>query len=174
MIGAWRQAGFIGEVAEVDGRLSYGRMSGLKGDFERLVEGIPLGNIRVPRAEFVAIWRVGEHLLAAKQGGWPVAGVAMTCCWMACAAVSSVLDGWRLPSAPVTQRSGLAREELIASEFLAAVTAALNNPHGMEGHPDGSGALLQPCSGRGLVRRPRRWGLDRERRVTTRPLHRIS
>jgi hypothetical protein len=113
---------------------------------DRHVEDIPRGNLRVPRAEFVAIWRMTEHLLSTKQGDWYVAGVAMTCRWLACAAVPSVLGGWQMPSAPVSRRSGLAHEELIASELLAAETAAFRNPRGIEGRPgwlEGIVATLQ-------------------------------
>lgn len=101
----------------------------------RHIEGIPRGNVRVPRTEFIAIWRVTEHLLTTKQGDWYAAGVAMTCRWLACSVVPSVLGGWEMPSAPVSQRSGLAHEELIASEMQAAETAALRNPRGIEGRP---------------------------------------
>jgi hypothetical protein len=100
----------------------------------RYVEGIPRGNVRVPLTEFVAIWRLTEHLLSTKHGDWYVAGVAVTCRWLACAEVPSVL-GRSFPSAPVSRRSGLAHEELIASELVAAETAAVRHPQGIEGRP---------------------------------------
>ena len=56
---------------------------------------------------------------------WYVAGVAMTCRWMACSAVPSVLGNWELARAPVSERVGLAHEEVIASELLAAEGLAL-------------------------------------------------
>src|SRR3712207_9039269 len=71
----------------------------------RHVEDIPRGNLRVQQAEFVALWRVTEHLMEANRGDWYVTGVAMTCRWLACAAVPSVLGGWELAWAPVTQRA---------------------------------------------------------------------
>ncbi len=101
----------------------------------RNVEEIPRGNLRVPRNEFVALWRVTEHLMVANSADWYVAGVAMTCRWLACAAVPSVLGGRELAWAPATQRRGLAHEELIASELLAAEASALRNPRGVEGRP---------------------------------------
>lgn len=110
------------------------------------VEGIPGGNLRVRRSEFVALWRVVEHLGTASPADWYVAGVVMTCRWLACAAVPSVLGGWELAWAPVTQRTGLAHEELIASELLAAEVAALRNPGGVAGRPgwlEGIVATLQ-------------------------------
>jgi hypothetical protein len=85
----------------------------------RHVEEIPRGNLRVPRGEFVALWRVTEHLMVANRGDWYVAGVAMTCRWLACAAVPSVLGGWELAWAPVTQRAALAHEEVIAAAKLS-------------------------------------------------------
>ena len=112
----------------------------------RHVEDIPRGNLRVPRADFVALWRITEQLLAANRGDWYVAGVAMTCRWLACTAVPSVLGGWELARAPVTQRTALAHEELIASELLAAERAAIRSPRGMEGRPgwlEGIVATLQ-------------------------------
>src|SRR3954454_12277423 len=98
------------------------------------VENVPRSNLRVPRSEFVTLWRVTEqHLTVARPSDWYVAGVAMTCRWLACAAVPSVLGGWKLAWAPVTHRRGLAHEELIASELLAAEMFALRNPGGVEG-----------------------------------------
>jgi len=110
------------------------------------VEDIPRGNLCLPRTEFVVLWRVTEHLMVKSPADWYVAGVAMTCRWLACAAVPSVLGGWKLAWAPVTQRTGSAHEELIASELLAAETAALRNPAGVEGRPgwlEGIVATLQ-------------------------------
>jgi hypothetical protein len=110
------------------------------------VEDIPRGNLQVPRSEFVALWRVTEHLTVTNPADWYVAGVAMTCRWLACAAVPSVLGGWKLAWAPVTQRTGLAHEELIASELVAAEMSALRNPGGVEGRPgwlEGIVATLQ-------------------------------
>jgi len=101
----------------------------------RHIEDIPRGNLRVPRSEFVALWRVTEHLTVANPASWYVVGVAMTCRWLACAAIPSVHGGWKLAWAPVTQRTGLAHEELIASELLAAEMQVLRNPHGIEGRP---------------------------------------
>ena len=112
----------------------------------RHVEDIPRGNLRVPRGDFGAIWRVTEHLTVANPADWYVVGVAMTCRWVACAAVPSILGGWELAWAPLTQRVGLAHEELIASELLAAEASALRNPRGVEGRPgwlEGTVATLQ-------------------------------
>jgi hypothetical protein len=112
----------------------------------RAVEGIPRGNIHVSRDEFVALWRLVEHLGEANPADWYVAGVAATCRWLACAAVPSILGGWQLARAPVTRRSNLAHEELIQTELLAAEVKAIRNPGGVEGRPgwlEGIVATLQ-------------------------------
>ena len=110
------------------------------------VDAIPRGNLRISRSDFVALWRVVEHLGTTSPVDWYVAGVAMTCRWMACSAVPSVLGNWELARAPVSERVGLAHEELIASELLAAEGLALRNPRGIEGRPgwlEGIVATLQ-------------------------------
>jgi hypothetical protein len=71
------------------------------------------------RDEFVALWRLVEHLGEANPPDWYVAGVRATRGWLACAAVPSILGGWQLAWAPVTERSGLAHEELIDAELFA-------------------------------------------------------
>jgi hypothetical protein len=112
----------------------------------RAIENIPGGNLGVPRDEFVALWRLVEHLGEASPGDWYVAGVAATCRWLACAAVPSILGGWELAWAPVSWRSGLAHEELIEAELLAAEVQAIKNPGGVEGRPgwlEGIVATLQ-------------------------------
>ena len=99
----------------------------------RLVEEIPCGNLRASRTEFVLLWRLAEHLAESGRADWYVAGVATTCRWLACAAVPSILGGWEPAWAPVTRRSGLAHEESIAAELMAAEVAAARNPGGIEG-----------------------------------------
>jgi hypothetical protein len=99
------------------------------------IENIPRGNLHVSRGEFVALWRLVEHLGEAYPADWYVAGVAMTCRWLACAAVPSILGGWELAWAPVTERSGLAHEETIEAELFAAELRKLRNPGGIQGRP---------------------------------------
>ena len=101
----------------------------------RLVNGIPRGNMRVPPSEFVALWRLVEHLGVANPADWYVTGVAATCRWLACAAVPSILGGWEPARAPVTRRTSRAHEELIAAELMAAEVAAIRHPGGIEGRP---------------------------------------
>ena len=113
---------------------------------ERAVECIPRGNLHVSRDEFVALWRLVEHLGEANPADWYAAGVRATCRWLACAAVPSILGGWQLAWAPVTERSGLAHEETIQAELLAAELQLLRHQGGMEGRPgwlEGIVATLQ-------------------------------
>ena len=99
------------------------------------VENIPRGNMRVPRSEFVALWRLVEHLAEANPADWYAAGVAATCEWLARSSVPSILGGWELARAPLTRRTGMAHEELIAAELVAAEVAAIRNSGGIEGRP---------------------------------------
>ena len=101
----------------------------------RAIENVPRGNLHVSRDDFVALWRLVEHLGEARPADWYIAGVAATCRWLARAAVPSILGGWQLAWAPVTERSGLAHEETIEAEFLAAELQLLRHPDGIQGRP---------------------------------------
>lgn len=112
----------------------------------RAVEDIPHRNLHVSRNDFVALWRLVEHVGEASPADWYVAGVAATCRWLACAAVPSILGGSEPARAPVTRRSSLAHEELIEAELVAAEVQALGNPGGLDGRPgwlEGIVATLQ-------------------------------
>ena len=112
----------------------------------RAVDSIPRGNLHVSRDDFVALWRLVEHLGKANPADWYVAGVRATCRWLACSAVPSILGGWELARAPATRRSSLAHEELIEAERLAAEVQAIRHPDGIEGRPgwpEGIVATLQ-------------------------------
>jgi hypothetical protein len=112
----------------------------------RAVDAIPRENLHVARDDFVALWRLVEQVGEARPADWYVAGVAATCRWLACAAVPSILGGLELAWAPVTWRSGLAHEEFIEAELLAAEVQAIKHPGGIEGRPgwlEGIVATLQ-------------------------------
>lgn len=87
------------------------------------VAGIPVGNVRVPRQAFVALWRAaGAH--GAKQADqgvtdWYAGAVALTCRWVAAAPLRTSRGGG-VTRSPVTRRRTLAYEELIEEEYLAA------------------------------------------------------
>jgi hypothetical protein len=85
---------------------------------------IPVGNLRVPRAEFGAVWVAAEQRNAeqGEQGvtDWFAAGVVVTCRWLAGATVRPSTGRWYVAYSPVTRRSVRAYEELIEAEYLAA------------------------------------------------------
>lgn len=92
-------------------------------DFER----IPRTNLRIPVGEFARLWLVaerhGDAQAAAGRGDPYLAGVQMTCRWLAGAFVT--VDSPSGPtrdraSAPITWSNRKAYEELIAEETVAA------------------------------------------------------
>ena len=103
------------------------------------VARIPVGNLRVPRAEFGAVWAAAERRCG-EQGArgitdWYAAGVAITCRWLATAIVEGP-RGRRGPAyAPVSGRRDSAYEELIEAEYLAAEQLDLRRPDLVEHRP---------------------------------------
>ena len=99
---------------------------------EDVVARIPVGNLRVPRAEFAAVWAAGERLNREQgergEGDWYAAGVAVTCRWLAGAVVQTQMGRRYLAYSPVTDRNVRAYEELIEAEFLAAEGLDLRRP----------------------------------------------
>lgn len=97
------------------------------------VAGIPPRNLRVPREEFVEVWRTAvrldaEHSLRGVQD-WYAGAIATTCRWLAAAPVRPGRGPWGLASAPVTKRStSRAYEELIQEELLAAERLDMQSP----------------------------------------------
>jgi hypothetical protein len=85
---------------------------------------IPVGNLRVPRTEFVAVWAAAERQQEVQGASgvldWYAGGVAVTCRWLAAAVVHADSGPRRLARSPVSQRTTIAYEELIEAEFLAA------------------------------------------------------
>jgi hypothetical protein len=96
------------------------------------VATMPAGNVRVPQAEFVALWRAAErfHDEQVRRGvpDWYGAGVVETCRWLANAIVSPKAGPWQLAPSPVTRRLNVAYEELIEAECLAAEQLAVHRP----------------------------------------------
>jgi len=86
---------------------------------------IPPTNVRVPRAEFVAVWAAAEREVS---HDWYALGVAMTCRWLATATVRPRNGRWYEAYAPVTERSARAYEELIEAEYLAAEKLDMRRP----------------------------------------------
>lgn len=77
--------------------------------------------VRVPHDEFLGVWRAALAREAAPDGvtDWYPGAVAQTCRWLAAVPMRTALCGG-LPRSPVTQRSCVAREELVEAEWLAA------------------------------------------------------
>ena len=99
------------------------------------ITGIPPGNLRVPRADFVALWTAAERR-SSESGdhgvtGWEAGGVAQTCAWMATAPLR-FRNGTVIPArSPVTRRASLAYEEVIEAELVAAERLAMRSPRPM-------------------------------------------
>jgi hypothetical protein len=94
---------------------------------------ITAGNVRVPQAEFVALWQGAElfHDEQLRRGvpDWHGAGVVETCRWLANAIVRPETGGpGHLAPSPVTGRLKVAYEELIEAECLAAEKLAACRP----------------------------------------------
>jgi hypothetical protein len=104
-----------------------------------LLQRVRPGNLRVPRAEFAAVWAAAEQR-AGEQAGrgitdWYAGGVAVTCRWLAGVVVEDQ-TGQRAPApAPVTRRATSAYEELIEAEFVAAERLDLRRPDLVEHRP---------------------------------------
>lgn len=114
------------------------------------VAGIPAGNVRVPRDEFVAVWKAasarGEAQAARGTTDWYAGAVAVTCRWLATAPMRSATGPGRLTRSPATRRARVAYEELIEAEYLAAETLEERRPDIVEHEPgwcDGVRATLR-------------------------------
>ncbi|QFU90948.1 hypothetical protein [Amycolatopsis sp. YIM 10] len=81
---------------------------------------IPKRNVRVPVVEFAELWLAAERALDREPTNWRYFGIAQTCRWLACATVRRTDQRPRLADAPITRRFGLAHEETIEAEYLAA------------------------------------------------------
>ncbi|WP_219420434.1 hypothetical protein [Pseudonocardia nigra] len=106
---------------------------------EKDIARIPVRNLRVPRAEFAAVWAAAERLCR-EQGergvtDWYAGGVVATCRWIAGAVVPARQGGRRLAYSPVSNRTVTAYEELIEAEFLAAELLDVRRPDLVEARP---------------------------------------
>ena len=93
---------------------------------------IPASNVRVPRAEFAALWAAAEQRCD-EQGArgvtdWYAAGVAATCEWLASAVFRPASGPRQDACSPATGRSARAYEELIEAECVAAERLLLRRP----------------------------------------------
>lgn len=96
------------------------------------VAAIPIRNLRVPRDDFVAVWKAAserdDQWAAQGIADWYAGGVAVTCRWLAAAPMRSGAGPGRITRSPATRRSRLAYEELIEAEYLAAESLAQRRP----------------------------------------------
>lgn len=106
---------------------------------ESLLDRVPVGNLRVPRAEFGALWVEAERLNAEQTGrpdpDWYPAAVAVTCRWLAGAVVQDGAGRRTLAPSPATRRPARAYEELIEAEYLAAEQLDVRRPDLIEHQP---------------------------------------
>lgn len=93
---------------------------------------VPVGNLRVPRAEFGALWIAVEQRCAEQTADglidWYAAGVAATCEWLAGTVVRPATGAPHLSYSPATGRMARAYEELIDAECVAAERLAARRP----------------------------------------------
>jgi hypothetical protein len=92
-------------------------------DFDR----IPTGNVRVPVVEFARLWLAAERRYEQDQT-WASFGVVQTCLWLAGATVRPESGRAYVAEAPVTGRFGLAQEETIEAESIAAEVLLFRRP----------------------------------------------
>lgn len=107
---------------------------------EQVVARIPVGNIRVSRDEFAAVWARAERRCKelGEQGvtdDWYPAGVAVTCAWIATATVRPVSGRPFAARSPVTRTTALAYEELIEAEYVAAEQLGIRRPDLLTSRP---------------------------------------
>lgn len=91
------------------------------------IANIPARNLRVSRAEFVAVWIAAERDLD-RRPDWYTTGVARTCRWLACATAKPATGPVMAPRAPVTEGLALAYEELIERECVEADLMLFSRP----------------------------------------------
>lgn len=106
---------------------------------ELLPAGVPVGNLRVPLAEFGALWADAERLNRAQgrrpDPDWYPAAVVVTCEWLAGAVVEDATGRRELAPAPATRRRVRAFEEQIEAEYLAAEQLDVHRPDLVEHQP---------------------------------------
>lgn len=98
----------------------------------RDVELVPATNLRVPVADFIAVWSAAEAAhddrVFRPVPDWYGAGVVVTCRWLARATVRPATGEWRPANSPITHKSRMAYEELIEAEARAAEVLQMRRP----------------------------------------------
>jgi hypothetical protein len=104
------------------------------------VRRIPMGNLRVSRDDFVAVWVAAERRCSelgepGVTDNWYPAGVAVTCAWIATATVRLESGRSFAARSPVTRTTASAYEELIEAEYLAAEQLDVRRPDLLASRP---------------------------------------
>lgn len=107
---------------------------------EHDIARIPVGNLRVPRGDFAAVWAAAERRCTelGERGvtdDWYPAGVAVTCAWIATATVRPISGRPFAARSPVTRLTSLAYEERIEAEYLAAEQLDVRRPDLLASRP---------------------------------------
>ena len=108
---------------------------------ESLLAAVPLGSLRVPVAEFGAVWAEAERLNQVQAGrqnlDWYPAGVAVSCRWLAGAVVEDA-PGRREPAPePATRRKVRAHEEQVEAKYVVAEQFDVRQPDLLVHQPGG-------------------------------------
>jgi len=101
---------------------------------------IPVGNLRVSREQFTAVWAAAERRCVelGERGvtdDWYPAGVGVTCAWIATATVRPRTGRSFAARSPVTRTTALAYEERIEAEYLAAEQLDMRRPDLLASRP---------------------------------------
>lgn len=101
---------------------------------------IPARNLRVPRAEFVALWTAAESQNSrlfddGRPPSWYVPGIVVTCQWLACTSRDAPGGRYQQARSPVGDRELRATEDSIESEYQAAELMAERQPWLLEQRP---------------------------------------
>jgi hypothetical protein len=95
------------------------------------IADIPAGNLRVPRAEFAAVWMTAEQLhdqrATRRVSDWYSTGVVATCRWLARATVHPASGPSHPARSPITGHPD-AHQNLIEAEYVEAARLALRQP----------------------------------------------
>lgn len=95
------------------------------------IADIPAGNLRVPRAEFAAVWVRAENLhdqrATRRVSDWYSTGVVATCRWLARATIRPGNGPSHPARSPITGHAE-AHQSLIESEYIVATSLALRQP----------------------------------------------
>lgn len=92
-------------------------------------EGVPKGNLRVPRAQFATVWADAVRRHDDYPGtDWFVAAVVVTCRWLADSTVTPSWDRAHPARSPATGRELRAYPESIEAELVEAGLLAQRRP----------------------------------------------